>query len=42
MATEEVFDKVYVEIGKLIDKKPTSKSQKWIKSQRMVDKSYII
>ena len=23
-ATEKIFDKVYVEIGKLIDKKPTS------------------
>ena len=34
-ATEEVFDKVYVEIGKLIDKKPTSRAANaWIKSQR--------
>ena len=34
-ATEEIFDKVYVEIGKLIDKKPTSRAANaWIKSQR--------
>ena len=34
-ATEKVFDKVYVEIGKLIDKKPTSRAaHAWMKSQR--------
>ena len=34
-ATEKVFDKVYVEIGKLIDKKPTSRAANaWMKSQR--------
>jgi len=34
-ATEKVFDKVYVEIGKLIDKKPSSRAANaWMKSQR--------
>tara|TARA_B100001094_G_C17858055_1_gene636018 strand:+ start:63 stop:743 length:681 start_codon:yes stop_codon:yes gene_type:complete len=34
-ATEKIFDKVYVEIGKLIDKKPTSRAaHAWMKSQR--------
>ena len=34
-ATEKIFDKVYVEIGKLIDKKPSSRAaHAWIKSQR--------
>jgi len=34
-ATEKIFDKVYVEIGKLIDKKPSSRAANaWIKSQR--------
>ena len=34
-ATEKIFDKVYVEIGKLIDKAPTSRAANaWMKSQR--------
>ena len=34
-ATEKIFDKVFVEIGKLIDKKPSSRAaHAWIKSQR--------
>jgi predicted kinase len=34
-ATEKIFDKVYVEIGKLINKKPSSRAaHAWIKSQR--------
>lgn len=34
-ATEKIFDKVFVEIGKLINKKPSSRAaHAWIKSQR--------
>ena len=34
-ATEKIFDKVYVEIGKLIDKAPTSRAANaWMQSQR--------
>ena len=34
-ATENIFDKVFVEIGKLIDKKPSSRAaHAWMKSQR--------
>ena len=34
-ATEKIFDKVYVEIGKLIDKVPTSRAANaWMQSQR--------
>ena len=34
-ATEKIFDKVFVEIGKLIDKKPSSRAaHAWMKSQR--------
>ena len=34
-ATEKIFDKVYVEIGKLIDKEPSSRAaHAWMKSQR--------
>ena len=34
-ATEKIFDKVYVEIGKLIDKKPSSRAaHAWMRSQR--------
>ena len=35
-ADEKVFDKVYVEIGKLIDKEPTRRAaHAWMKSQRI-------